>query len=171
MGDQISLREFPYKMITSDDLEQQGYEWGTRAFSRDAIPEHLDDDTYIYNLDKSTGAGTHWVTFAVKDSVIYYIDPFGSHLKGHNGMGTRELKQYAKQNGYNMICGNESQFQDKYSWLCGYYALYFASKLKKHWNKLNPETFDMIVQKGIDKFPTDHNVSIITKWAKNKGLL
>jgi hypothetical protein len=159
--------EYPYKMISSDDIKKAGYPW----YSRDTLPYQLRDQTAIYNLDYASGPGTHWVTFAVKGPIVYYVDPFGSHLKGHDGKATKELIQRAKDSGMKEICGNEYQYQDKYTWLCGYYALYFASKLNKNKKILTPETFDKIVQHCFDKYPTDHNIKIITEWAQGKGLL
>jgi len=135
---------------------------------RDALPPDLKEGAYVYNQDSQTGTGTHWCCFCLKKPYIYYVDPFGTDL---NGYPPSELRSWGYTHGYTKLYANEEDFQHLKSWLCGWYACYFALKMNKHFKSLTPTTFDRIIQKGIDKYPTSNNINIITKWGKAKGIM
>ena len=148
--------EYPHHQINSDDIEKLGFHW----FMRDNIPASLGDGVYLYNMDSSRGNGSHWMSFCLKKPKIFYYDPFGTDL---NGFPPTELRKWGAQNGYKMLVANEEDMQHIKSWLCGWYAVYFALKMKKHYNQLTPKSFDQIVQKGLTKYPSSHNVETVAQ--------
>jgi len=157
--------QYPHQQVTDREIEKLGLPW----FMRNDIPSNLREKSYIYNQDDKNGQGTHWTCFCLKYPNIYYVDPFGTG-KPH-GKPPKELRQWGKEHGYQMIIANEEDFQHIKSWACGYYSCYFALKMNKYFKQLNPRTFDQIIQKGLTKYPSDHNMALITNWSKRKGIL
>ena len=47
-----------------------------RVYSRDNLPDKINDGAYVINLDEYSDAGTHWIAlYALND--ITYFDNFG----------------------------------------------------------------------------------------------
>ena len=63
----------------------------------------------IVNLDKSTGAGTHWVAYSKKGNQIEYFDSYGNLRPPHqiiNYLGKNIKYNYDRYQEYNsVICG------------------------------------------------------------------
>lgn len=159
-----SYSNYPYVQITSNEVEKMGFDW----FFRNDIPKTLSDGVYILNLDSKGNQGSHWSCFCLKHPNIYYVDSFGTDI---NGYPPQELREFGKNNGFTTIYANEWDIQHIKSWLCGWYALYFASKMKKYFNQLNPKNFDNIIHKGYSKYPSEQNVNLITDWGKKMGIM
>jgi len=157
------MNEFPHFMIDSDKIKKLGI----RMFMRDTLPTTLPQGSYILNLDKSTGGGTHFTCFCFKFPNVYYVDSFGTDKSGYP---PEELRQFARRNDYLTIYSNEDDVQHLNSWLCGWYAIYFCQKMKKYYNQLTPQTFDTIIHKGFTKYPSDSNVELLKQWASKKGI-
>ena len=159
-----SYERYPEKQVTDHEIEKLGFDW----FMRDDIPINLSNGTYILNLDSHKNSGTHWVCFCLQLPEIYYFDPFGTNL---NGYPPNELRLFGKQNGFkNIICFQED-VQHLKSYLCGYYALYMATKFRKHIGNLTPNKFDNLILKTFTKYPSDKNVNSVTQWSKKVGIL
>ena len=48
------------------------------VYSRDNLPDKINDGAYIINLDEYSDIGTHWTTLYVKNDVtVTYFDSFG----------------------------------------------------------------------------------------------
>jgi hypothetical protein len=164
LNDNSSYKEYPYQQVDSNQIEKDGFEW----FFRNGLPQTLNDDVYIYNLDSVGRSGTHWTCFVLQFPTIFYYDPFGTGL---NGYPPEELRQFGRNNGFKIIYANEWDNQHIKSQLCGYYALYVAHMLKKHLGNLTENKFDSLLTQAFDHHPTTNNVNKITKWSKNEGLL
>ena len=162
---QGGYNQYPHQQVSDRDIESLGLDW----MMRNDIPDQLQEKAYVYNLDRKNGPGTHWTCFGLKFPNIYYVDPFGTG-KPH-GKPPTELRQWGRSHGYQMILANEEDFQHIKSWACGFYSCYFAIKMNKHHKQLTPENFDRIIQKGLTKYPSDHNMSMITQWSQKHHLL
>jgi hypothetical protein len=161
---QNHFKEYPYQQITNQEIEQQGFDW----FSRDNLPDELQDGVYIVNLDRSSGGGTHWRTLVIQYPQIYLFDPFG--IK-YTGKPNRELMAWGKRNGFQEILCNEWDVQPLQSWLCGWMALQMAQKFKKHLGSLTEKQFDQLIKQTYDTHPTANNVQRVTKWSIGEGLM
>lgn len=156
--------QFPYKQITDADIEKHGLKW----LMRDELTDDMEDDVYIYNMDSSNNAGSHWVCFALQYPAIFYYDPFSVKLGGYP---PKDLRLWGKKQGYRVIYCNDQINQPIKSNLCGYFSLYIADKLKESLGTLTEKKFDSIIASSFDKSPTKSNVSKITKWSKKEHLL
>ena len=47
------------------------------VYSRDNLPDKINDGAYIINLDKYSDTGTHWVALYVSNNDVTYFDSFG----------------------------------------------------------------------------------------------
>lgn len=159
-----SYSEYPYKQISNREIEKLNLPW----LMRNELSDDMQEGSYVYNLDSKGQPGSHWVTFCLKHPNIYYVDSFGTNI---NGYPTQELREFGKRCGYKMIYANEHDIQHLDSWLCGWYACYFAKKMNKYFNQLNPKNFDTLIHAGYSKYPSDKNVNIITTWGKKMGIL
>lgn len=174
MGDQIgrniiaasknNFSEFPYKLISSDDIEKLGYKW----FMRDNLPKHISDGIYLLNLDDSLGGGSHWTLFIIKPPYLFYYDPFGAGLM--SGYSPKEINEYAKTHGLQVI---ESEFWQQHpkSYMCGYNCLYIADVMKKYYNHLTPNLFKQILYKEFGNSADKSDIEKIMKWATLNNLI
>ena len=48
------------------------------VYSRNNIPNKINDGRYITNLGEYADIGTHWITLYCKDTEIIYFDSFGA---------------------------------------------------------------------------------------------
>jgi hypothetical protein len=150
-------------MITSDDIEKEGLRW----CMRDNIPPLPNHSVIVYNTDKASGQGKHWETFALQQPICYWYDPFGTKVN----QPPKELITWLQKHGYTQLVANEMCHQPLESWLCGWFSIYMAKKMKKHLGHLDKEIFEKYIEKAFDKAPTAQNVAKITQWSKNEGLL
>lgn len=88
----------------------------------------------IFNLDKHTQPGSHWVAMFIhtKKKKIYYMDSYGEEIpKGINKFAEKVKKQAISQKlgNYELIV---SEMRHQYSESeCGMYSLYFIIKMLK----------------------------------------
>ena len=47
------------------------------VFSRDDLPNTIENGAYVINLDEYRDIGTHWVALYVDNKTIIYFDSFG----------------------------------------------------------------------------------------------
>ena len=159
----INFNAYPNHLISDTDIQQCGYQY----FMRNDLPEKLQNGSYIYNLDDKNGNGTHWTMFCLKYPYIYYVDSFGTNL---NGYPPEELRDFGRRNGFKEIVCNEWMIQHIKSYLCGYYALYFADKLNKYFDELTPTSFDNIIHAKMTKFASEKNFNTLEKFCERVGL-
>ena len=93
------------------------------TFSKDTLPNKMENKFYIINLDDSTGGGSHWVLAMGLKRTIYF-DPFGAPppINAMRFMKTRKKTMY-----YSTL-----QLQDIKSSLCGYYCIYIIDQITSH---------------------------------------
>ena len=46
------------------------------VYSRDNLPNKIQDGAYVINLDEYSDIGTHWISLYVKNNDITYFDSF-----------------------------------------------------------------------------------------------
>ena len=47
------------------------------VFSRDNLPNSINNGAYVINLDEYHDIGTHWVALYVNNKIVTYFDSFG----------------------------------------------------------------------------------------------
>lgn len=83
---------------------------------------------YILNLDKPTGAGTHWVLlYCVKPNHVLYFDPFGSPPANQVNAFVHPFTKDSKC----IYEFSDDVLQDEHSSMCGYYCMYVSVELYK----------------------------------------
>ena len=136
MGSGVSP-EFQNKPLSNFDIlawvKQLGIKRFRGVFSRNNLPQGrglrsdlpvdapYKEECGIINLDDSVGPGTHWVCYAGLGhgtEIYYYFDSFGL-------APPEEILKYIPNIKFNNI-----QYQDKQSFLCGYYCLFFIHLLQ-----------------------------------------
>ena len=79
---------------------------------------------YVINLDKSSGAGTHWVSlWSVNPRYVLYVDSFGL------GPPTK-IEKFMKKTGKKMLW-SDSDLQNSNSNSCGEFCMMILTKLAK----------------------------------------
>ena len=89
-----------------------------KVISRDEIKNIKDNNSYIVNLDDTSGPGSHWVGLHFSKK-IFYFDCFGL-------APPQELIELGIEYVY-----NSTQYQYLYSTTCGYFSLYFINEIRK----------------------------------------
>lgn len=89
---------------------------------------HVEHKFYILNLDKPTGAGTHWaLLYCVKPNYVIYYEPFGSppaeQVNAFVHPFTKDPKCIYE------FADDTLQFEQ--SSMCGYYCMYISVQLFK----------------------------------------
>jgi len=76
------------KPLTNEDIQAscKKYKSFHGVYMRDTLPRKK-IGVGIINLDSSSGKGTHWTLFMVKDHTCYYFDSYGFHAP-------KELEKY-----------------------------------------------------------------------------
>ena len=46
------------------------------AHSRDNLPNKINDEAYVINLDEDTDIGTHWIALYTLNNNVTYFDSF-----------------------------------------------------------------------------------------------
>lgn len=83
---------------------------------------------YILNLDKPTGAGTHWVLlYCVEPNMVEYFDPFGSPPANQVNAFVHPFTKVPKC----VYEFSDDVLQDERSSMCGYYCMYVSTELFK----------------------------------------
>jgi len=114
------------------------------VFASDDLPKRSlqPGEAIIFNLDKSSGPGTHWTCAINKNGRIIYIDPLGVDAP-------KSIARYLKNYVY-----NDTMYQPLRSQSCGKYCIYFI----ENFYKKKP------FHKGLDAFPSKKNDTIVTKF-------
>ena len=94
-------------------VKQLGIKYFRGIYSRDNLPEKIHRlETGIYNLDGSTGGGSHWVCYRnVDKQFCEYFDSFGLIIPN-------EIKNYPKTSGKKIVySSDEIQERECFVWL------------------------------------------------------
>ncbi len=92
------------------------------CFSKDQLPNNIQNKFYVLNLDDEANSGTHWTLIYNKNPhICLYIDPFGITAPTN---AVNFMKKSKK-----IIYYSSMQLQDISSQLCGYYCIYFADEM------------------------------------------
>ena len=86
-------------------------------YSRDQLPQKIQKEIGIINLDDMQGPGTHWVCYRNVDSVVEYFDPFGLIMPN-------EALKYFRSSGKHIVYSLD-EIQNRNTVLCGYWCLYY----------------------------------------------
>ena len=86
-------------------------------YSRDRLPNKIQKECGIINLDDIQGPGTHWVCYRNLDSVVEYFDPFGLIMPS-------EALKYFNTSGKQIVYSID-EIQNRNTVLCGYWCLYY----------------------------------------------
>ena len=85
-------------------------------FSRNNLPEKVNDGAYVINLDKYADVGTHWIAlFCNKNTTIYFYSSVVEHVP-------EEIKQFIENKN---IRGNIFRLQQNDSIMCEYFCIRF----------------------------------------------
>ena len=88
------------------------------VFSRDNLPNKIEDGAYIINIDEYFDMRTHWAVLYVKNNDITYFDSFGvEHIP----------KEIIKFIGNKNIKTNIFRIQAYDSIMCGYFCIGFIN--------------------------------------------
>jgi hypothetical protein len=92
------------------------------------IDHKVEHKFYILNLDKPSGAGTHWVLlYCVNPKGVVYFDPFGSPP-------SQQVNAFVHPFTKDLECiyeFSDDVVQDERSSMCGYYCMYVSTQLFK----------------------------------------
>src|SRR6185295_8669282 len=116
----------PRTSLTNIDIKEyaRGIDDFRGVFSRDNLPEKAElRGSYIINLDRQDGNGTHWVTCHVNRNEKYYFDSFGLPPPG-------EIVSFLGQR-KDSIVYNTSQIQGMAEAICGHLCLMILYRLNR----------------------------------------
>ena len=101
------------------------YENGSRfngVYSRDNLPNKINGEAYVINLDEYSHIGAHWIALYVKSNNITYFDSFGVEYI------PKEIKAFIKNRN---IKTNIFRIQAYDSIMCGYFCIGFINFMLK----------------------------------------
>ena len=101
------------------------YENGSRfngVYSRDNLPNKINGEAYVINLDEYSHIGAHWIALYVKNNDITYFDSFGVEYI------PKEIKAFIKNRN---IKTNIFRTQTYDSIMCGYFCIRFINFMLK----------------------------------------
>ena len=85
------------------------------VYSRDNLPDKIEDGAYVINLDEYSDIGTHWIALYVNNKTAAYFDSFGiEHI-------SKEVKKIINNN--KNIIANTFRIQAYGSVMCGYFCI------------------------------------------------
>ena len=92
------------------------------VYSRDNLPNKINDEAYVINLDEHSDIGTHWIALYSVNNNITYFDSFGvEHIP--KGIKTFINKKNIKTNIF--------RIQAYDSVMCGYFCIGFINFMLK----------------------------------------
>jgi hypothetical protein len=170
------LSEFPYKQITSEQLDYLNIPW-VMLDKLDNYIANPPNKTFILNLDFTGKPGTHWtvVRLEPEQQTILFYDPLGNKNDNKYGHGDRyeeitsipiQLAKAAQAHGYNTVYTNEYHNQYVTSWMCGYYAIYVYMLLNKI-PQITPDQFENLLISEFGRKPSRKHTFRIYKWFKS----
>lgn len=90
------------------------------CFMSDGIPSDLKYGSYIFNMDKTGGEGTHWTALCIgRGGVCFYFDSYGC-------LAPQILDNQLVSYSY-----NDRELQDYRSTSCGYYCIAFIQYMTR----------------------------------------
>ena len=108
------------------------------VYSRDNLPNKINDGAYLTNLDEYSDIGTHWIAVYVKNNNITYFDSFGvEHIP-------KEIIKYIDRKN---VIANIFRIQAYDSIMCGYFCIGFINfmlkgkSLTEYTNLFSPNDF------------------------------
>ena len=108
------------------------------VYSRNNLPNKIEKEAYVINLDEYENTGTHWVSLFVKPKYTVYFNSFGiEHIP-------KEINKFI---GNNEIKSNVFRIQAYDSIMCGYFCIEFinyilkSKKLLDYTNLFSPNDF------------------------------
>ena len=108
------------------------------VYSRDNLPNNINDGAYKINVDEYSDIGTHWVALYVKNNDLTYFDSFGvEHIP-------KEIKEFIKNRN---IKTNIFRTQAYDSIMCWYFCTGFINfmfngkTLTEYTNLFSPNNF------------------------------
>jgi len=104
-------------------VKQLGIKRFRGVYSRDNLPEHMEKECGIINLDSEIGPGTHWVAYRNIDSECEYFDSFGLIMP-------TDVRKYLSTSGKQIYYSGD-EIQERDSVLCGYWCLYYLLERQK----------------------------------------
>ena len=118
------------------------------GFSRDNLPNSIENVAYVINLDKYHDIGTHWVALYVNNKTITYFDSFGvEHIPKEiiKFIGNEQSSSAKARN--KKIITNIYRIQAYDSIMCGYFCIGFinfmfiGNSLADYTNLFTPNDF------------------------------
>lgn len=90
------------------------------CFMSDSIPKNMIYGSYVFNLDKSGGEGTHWTALCIgRGGHKFYFDSYGMPAPN---LLDKQLKPYTF---------NDRELQDYKSSSCGFYCIAFIQYMTR----------------------------------------
>ena len=87
------------------------------VYSRDNLPDEIQDGAHAINLDEYLDIGTHWIALYANNKSVTYLDIFGAeHIP-------KEIKKFINDTN---IIANIYQVQNYYLIMCGYFYIGFV---------------------------------------------
>ena len=84
--------------------------------SRDNLPNKIEHETYVINLDELSDIGTHWIVSYALNNNVTYFDSFGvEHIPN-------EIKIFIDKS---IVVTNIFRIQAYHSIMCGYFCIGF----------------------------------------------
>ena len=119
--------------------------------SKDELPNHLKNGSYVVNMASSDHEGTHWVAFVVDKRKAYYFDSFGE---------PPPIDVLNFLNGCTDMYLSRAEIQNINSECCGWYVVAFLHYMYKHKNKIAAlEQFLNMFKRDVTK-----NATILDKY-------
>ena len=92
------------------------------VYSRDYLPDEIQDGAYLINEDEYLDIGTHWIALCVNTKTVTYFDSFGfQHIP-------KEIKKFINNKN---ISANIFRLQAYDSIMCRYFCIEFIDFMLK----------------------------------------
>ena len=111
----MDKKKISFHLIFTKNFEIQKYQNEPRfngIFSRDNVPNKINDGTYVINLDEYADTGAHQIALFCRKNEIVYFDSFGV---GHVPKGIENFIEHKS------IKTSIFRIQSNNSIICGYF--------------------------------------------------
>ena len=116
--------------------------------NHDVDKQPLKVGSYVVNLDKDSGNGSHWVALCISPRCIFYIDPLGTELSGFPTKSVVHLSQMLKL----PLQASKMNIQPADSNFCGEFSMYIAKRFNE---ALKTGTLPNSVNKFVSRYFKD----------------